>query len=207
VGDAPVDDTVYTFAYRYTYDDAGNMTSKKKIAMTKDANGNYTESHTVEIRYYTYGAQLADGNILGDALLGEAVILNPVPGTEYTPTYSVITYDEIGNPLSYSNAKHDYTFTWTNGRQLASVTKNGVTTSYTYNKDGIRTSKTVNGVRHDYILNGSTILAELWTVGSVSYGLYFTYDEKGVPISMEYCADGESQTLYYVKAQNNFDLV
>jgi len=35
VGDAPVDNTVYTFAYRYTYDDAGNMTSKKKIAMVR----------------------------------------------------------------------------------------------------------------------------------------------------------------------------
>ncbi len=75
------------------------------------------------------------------------------------------------------------------------MTKNGVTTTYTYNKDGIRTSKTVNGVRHDYILNGSTILAELWTENGVSYGLYFTYDEKGVPYTMEYRA-GDTSTLY-----------
>ena len=69
---------------------------------------------------------------------------------------------------------------------------------YTYDKDGIRTSKTVNGVRHDYILNGTTILAELWTENGISYGMYFTYDEKGTPATMEY-REGDSTVLYYPK--------
>ena len=66
---------------------------------------------------------------------------------------------------------------------------------HTYNKDGIRTSKTVGGVRHDYILNGATILAELWTENGVSHGLYFTYDEKGTPFTMEYRV-GEQREVF-----------
>ena len=50
----------------------------------------------------------------------------------------------------------------------------------------------MNGVRHDYILNGSTILAELWTENGISYGMYFTYDEKGMPFTMEYRVGGHA---------------
>jgi len=39
------------------------------------------------------------------------------------------------------------------------------TYSFTYNKDGIRTSKTVNGVVHEYILNGDQITAEKFNIG------------------------------------------
>ena len=41
-----------------------------------------------------------------------------------------ITYDQIGNPLSYRDGM---TFTWQNGRQLATVSKTGLSTSYKYN--------------------------------------------------------------------------
>ena len=34
--------------------------------------------------------------------------------------------------------------------------------SFTYDNNGIRTSKTVNGVTHKYYLNGSSIAAEEW---------------------------------------------
>ena len=46
-----------------------------------------------------------------------------------------ITYDGSGNPLSYYNGA-DYTFTWEQGRQLASVTKGSKTASYTYDMSG-----------------------------------------------------------------------
>ena len=58
--------------------------------------------------------------------------------------------------------------------------------SFTYNKDGIRTSKTVNGVVHEYILNGSQILAEQWQIGSTEYFLVYLYDETGSPIGLKY---------------------
>ena len=44
-----------------------------------------------------------------------------------------ITYDAIGNPLTYRDGM---SFTWQNGRQLATATKNGVTASYLYNANG-----------------------------------------------------------------------
>ena len=59
-----------------------------------------------------------------------------------------IEYDVIGNPLSYYNG---YTFTWT-GRQLTGATKGGVNYSFTYNDEGIRTSKTKGNVTTTYYL-------------------------------------------------------
>lgn len=57
---------------------------------------------------------------------------------------------------------------------------------YTYNADGIRTSKTVDGIRHDYYLNGTQIIAETWTLSGIEYLLYYLYDETGSPIGMQY---------------------
>ena len=44
------------------------------------------------------------------------------------------------------------------GRQLKSLGSN----TYTYNANGIRTSKTINGVTHTYTLDGTKILREVW---------------------------------------------
>ena len=65
-----------------------------------------------------------------------------------------ITYDAQGNPLTYL----DHTLTWEKGRQLKSFDSN----TYTYNANGIRTSKTVEGVTHHYTLDGTKILRETW---------------------------------------------
>lgn len=48
--------------------------------------------------------------------------------------------------------------TWEKGRQLKSFDSN----TYTYNANGIRTSKTINGITHKYILDGTKILSETW---------------------------------------------
>ena len=50
-------------------------------------------------------------------------------------------YDDIGNPLTYINGR---TFTWTDGRKLATVVQGDDNISYTYDVDGLRSSKTVN---------------------------------------------------------------
>ncbi len=54
-----------------------------------------------------------------------------------------ITYDEIGNPLQYRDGM---SFTWAKGRQLQGIAKDGLNASYTYDENGLRISKTVNGV-------------------------------------------------------------
>jgi hypothetical protein len=56
-----------------------------------------------------------------------------------------ITYDAIGNPLSYYNGT-SYTFTW-NGRQLATAAKGSNLYTFVYDSDGICTEKTVNSVK------------------------------------------------------------
>ena len=86
-----------------------------------------------------------------------------------------ITYDSIGNPTSYR----------------------GMT--FTYNDEGIRTSKTVNGVKTTYYLDGSRIVGEE-TSGNVTI---YVYDGTGSPIGFQYhgadYAAGEWDAYWYIK--------
>ena len=122
-----------------------------------------------------------------------------------------IVYDTIGNPIRIGMYDSDfdiwyvgYELEW-NGRQLTSYREfmeddgifYGSTYTYQYNADGIRTSKTVNGIEHKYYLNGSQILAETWKQGNVEHLLIFVYDENGSPIALKY------RTNAY--AENTFD--
>ena len=91
-----------------------------------------------------------------------------------------ITYDNIGNPLTYYNGD-EYIFSWT-GRRLAGAKKNNKTYLFTYNDEGLRTSKTKNGVTTTYYLNGSRIVAEE-TSGNLTV---YIYDASGSPIGMQY---------------------
>ena len=70
-----------------------------------------------------------------------------------------ITYDAQGNPTSYLG----HTLTWERGRQLKSFDN----TQYTYNANGIRTSKTVNGIVHTFVLDGTKILKESWNGNTI----------------------------------------
>ena len=71
--------------------------------------------------------------------------------------------------------------------------------SYDYNDEGIRTSKTVNGVEHTYSLSGSQITAEEWGSNLCVY----LYDADGSPIGMQYrmtgMAEGNFYTLWFEK--------
>ena len=65
------------------------------------------------------------------------------------------------------------------------------TITYTYNEEGIRTSKTIttgnNVTRHDYILSGSQIVRETVYLNDVEqYTLVYFYDENGAPLGMKY---------------------
>ncbi len=71
-----------------------------------------------------------------------------------------ITYDAQGNPLNYLG----HTLTWEKGRQLKSF-DNSI---YAYNANGIRTSKTVDNVRHDFYLDSGKILSENWNFDEVT---------------------------------------
>ena len=80
--------------------------------------------------------------------------------------------------------------TW-QGRQLASAAKDGKSLKFTYDSEGIRTSKTVDGVKTEYFLNGTQILAE--KTGNEK--LFFFYDQQGNRVGM---ADGNNHFYYYI---------
>ena len=102
-----------------------------------------------------------------------------------------ITYDGIGNPLSYRG----WTMSWQGGRQLASMTKGSDTLSFAYNESGLRTSKTVNGVTHSYVWQGSKLAADI----TDAYALYFHYDSSGEVIGFTRTANGADTEYFYVK--------
>ncbi len=77
--------------------------------------------------------------------------------------------------------------TWTMGRQLASFGSN----TYTYNEDGIRTSKTANNVRTTFLLDGYNVIEQ--TGGTTT--LHFFYDSNGEIIGFRY--DGND--YFYVR--------
>lgn len=138
-----------------------------------DAAVNSSDRVTVqEETLYTYG----------DAEWGD--LLTAYDGEE-------ITYDGIGNPLSYRG----WTMSWQGGRQLASMTKGSDTLSFAYNESGLRTSKTVNGVTHSYVWQGSKLAADI----TDAYALYFHYDSSGEVIGFTRTANGADTEYFYVK--------
>ena len=100
---------------------------------------------------------------------------------------STITYDAIGNPLTYNNGSA-YTFTW-EGRQMQTATKGNTTWTYTYNADGLRTGKTNGTTTYTYTWNENRQLSSM-VCGTSS--AWFYYDHEGKPLYMEY-ADGHDE--------------
>ena len=64
---------------------------------------------------------------------------------------------------------------------------------YTYNDEGIRTSKKVTGTTHYYTLNGSQILTEQF--GNIF--IVYLYDESGSPIGMQYRTNSMAEGTFY----------
>ena len=120
-----------------------------------------------------------------------------------------ITYDKIGNPLSYYNGR-SYTLRWEMGRQLLSSRVNSRTVYYDYNKDGIRIEKNVSDRYTDrYILDGSKVIGmERTKSGSSVKDVYhFIYDEMG-NIWSAVCYIGGSTTpvRYYYRTNAQGDV-
>ena len=160
------DDLVKNCTEVYTYDNGGNILSVTTYPLTWGSLDGVTATKTVNYGY--------DDTNWRDKL------------TSYDG--QAITYDEIGNPLSYRG----YALTWQNGRQLATLSGNGITASYTYDVDGLRTSKTVNGVKHEFYYVGGTLRYEKF--GSTE--LWFFYDADGNPSGVRY-KNGSTTTDYY----------
>ena len=193
----------------YTYDDLGQLISEVKGNTTRtytyDNAGNIT-SITDTTERETLDPDPGFGPIIHWNLTPPTVISN-TQTLGYTnsqwgdllTSYNghAITYDGIGNPLSYYNGS-SYTFTW-EGRRLVGAVKGSNTMSFEYNDEGIRTSKTVNGVETVYYVNGGQIIAEKTGTRTIVY----IYDASDAPIGMMYrttsYAEGTFDVFWYEK--------
>ena len=159
----------YNGTWNYTYDDLNQLTQatigNNTYTYTYDGFGNITSANG-----HTYAYE----NTYWDDLL-----------TAYDG--ETITYDGSGNPTSYYNGTR-WTFGWEEGRNLVSAAATGKQIFYTYDHEGIRTSKTVNGTIHNYVYASGKLLRE-------TYGenvLDFFYDANGRPFALKY-----NGTVYY----------
>ena len=144
----------------YTYDTFGNIRSKKITY----SDGSYEQYD------YTYG-----NSIWQDQL--PAISYRDTDGTTQSREF---VYDKIGNPTGYETGTDNWTFTWQHGRQLATAASGSTSIANTYDVDGIRDSKTVNGVKHSYTTLGGKIVREAY--GNVTID-YF-YDNNGKPYKL-----------------------
>ncbi len=152
--------------YRYVYDNVGQLLREDNVPKNKTYVHTYDNAGNLKSRK-TYPLTAADVIPSGNYVSVSRAYSTSAWGDLLTSYGGVaITYDEIGNPLSYLGK----TFTW-EGRRLVSAVSSSKTITFEYNDEGIRTSKTVNGVTTNYYLNGSQIMAEE-TNGNITVYLY-----------------------------------
>ncbi len=175
-----VDDLAKNRTEVYTYDNGGNILSTTVYPLTWGSLSGVTATDTTT---YTYG----DSN-WKDKL------------TAYGDT--PITYDAIGNPLTYRG----YTLTWQNGRQLASMKYGAINIGFTYDVDGLRTSKTIPnvGLEHKYYYVGNRLQYE--TLGGSS-ALWYFYDADGNPSGIRYKDNSGTVNDYYFVCNWRGDVV
>ena len=92
---------------------------------------------------------------------------------------STVTYDDMGNPLTYLGMK----LSWEKGRELVQVEKGGNTTRYVYDSDGRRIQKIGKDGTTHYYLNGSAVIAQKTDAGE---RMDFLHDDKGNVFAVDY---------------------
>ena len=167
--------------------DSGN-TSSVRATYGYDQQGQLTSAAVGGTRYaYTYDTA---GNL----------ITKTDGGTSHSYTYGngawrdlltaydgkSITYSG-GNPTKYYNGS---TFTWTQGRKLATAKVGNTNISYTYDMAGVRSSKTVGSTTYKYTTLSGLVTRQ--TGGNAT--IDFVYDESNQPLAMKY----NGKVYYYV---------
>ena len=170
--------------YFYSYDDAGNL-------LRVSASG---FAHGSDDYVNTYSYSNADWPDLLTAFNGQPIVYEG-------QTYALLTHIATGvstvsnirgsvrsgNPISYYNGVR-WTFQWENGRRLSSAANSDTSLQFSYDLNGYRTAKTVNGVRHTYLYAGGKLLRETYSGNTLD----FAYDAQGLPFSLTY-----NGTKYY----------
>ncbi len=187
------------YMYTYTYDDAGNIL-KCTIAPL------LTSDDGLEIMQTGIGADASVNVAILPSVVSKVYSYTNTAWGDQLTSYDghTITYDALGNPLTYYNGA-SYTFTWS-GRRMTSATKGGLTYTFTYNDEGLRTSKTVNGVTTYYYYEGTLLVAEQSELKTIVY----LYDSIGAPIGFRYRTPSYAEDVwddYYYEKNMQGDIV
>ena len=168
----------------YTYDISGNIETvtvdsvlvakyhyDKWNRIVREDNHKFGKTYTWE---YDVGGNITEKRTYtlctGDAVSGEYTSDNYEYATSgwndqlISFNGEACSYDALGNPTTYRGK----TLEWTKVRRLAKFGN----VEFTYNANGLRTSKKANGVTHSYLWDGNKILKE--TVGSTTLVYYYS---------------------------------
>lgn len=162
----------------YTYNTAGNLLSRTLAGDT-----------------VTYSYDNTQWNDLLTAYDGQKIAYE---GQTYNSSRNSVSGTVIsGNPVSYYNGTR-WNMEWSNGRQLMEASSNKADVTYTYDRNGLRTTKTVDGVTYHYAYAGDKLVWQEWDDNE----FFFFYDNEGAPIGFWYHpASGSNVTGYYMTTQ------
>ena len=197
-------------SYDYSYDANGNITEIKQNGKlinkyTYDSLNELKEEYDYVNKFYINYSYDGAGNLQNKY----EQVLDPTYGYptgtqngntyEYTDTSwkdkltkvngSNISYDANGNPLSYRDGM---SFEWENGRILKNINTSDKAVQMSYDSNGMRTQKSVDGVKTNYYYDSNKNLIALVKGNDT---LLFYYDSDGSATSFSY-----NGTMYfYVK--------
>ena len=186
-------------SYDYSYDNNGNITEIKQNGKlinkyTYDSLNELKEEYDYVNKFYINYSYDGAGNLQNKY----EQVLDPnygyPTGTQHGNTYEYtdtswedkltkingnnITYDANGNPLSYRDGM---SFEWENGRILKKINTSDSSIQMSYDSNGMRTQKSVDGVKTNYYYDSSNNLFAL-TQGNDT--LFFYYDNSGEVMSV-----------------------
>ena len=197
-------------SYDYSYDNNGNITEIKQNGKlinkyTYDSLNEVKEEYDYVNKFYINYSYDGAGNLQKKY----EQVLDPTygypTGTQHGNTYEYtdtswkdkltkingdnITYDANGNPLTYRDGM---SFEWENGRILKKINTSDKSVQMSYDSNGMRTQKSVDGVKTNYYYDSNKNLIALVKGNDT---LLFYYDSDGSATSFSY-----NGTMYfYVK--------
>ena len=193
-----------TTSYTYTYDDFGNRSTMTvtgpapyNVAYSYDHNNRLltetkTQGEVDEITRYGY-----DNN--GNQIYKAKEILQPINPSEQESISAYVLGESEDSDVTLS--------TYDGFNQLIQVIEGTNTLRYTYNADGHRSSKTVNGTTTKHIWDGSQIALELNAAGAVTNkyirGINLVAADNTAGVRSYYVYNGHGDTVQLTGASGN----
>jgi len=164
--------------YEYKYDFMGRLIEEYNPVLNQTIKMEYDKQNMIFKRFYAGKTTnlVKQLEFLTNAE-DQLVYVGTVEGGNETPLD--ITYDPkyVGNPLSIGTKQ----LTW-EGRRLKQIIDGTNTFTYSYNEQGLRTKKNINGVETKYYLQGSNIIAEEKNGQTIHY----IYNEQNQLVGFEH---------------------